>query len=140
MKVLDRWERIQAAGAEVLVVVHDSPERIRAGVLDGLAVPFPVLVDEQRTAYRAWGLRRASFWRVYLSRAVWRQYWRLLRSGERMRRGGRDTLQLGGDFVVGRDGRLTYSRPQQADDRPPVGILVRELERAAGQGGDPRPP
>ena len=131
MKVLDRWERIGAAGAEVLVVVHDSPERIRAGMLDGLDVPFPVLVDEQRTAYRAWGLRRAPFWRVYLDPAVWRQYWRLLRSGERMRRSGADTLQLGGDFVVGRDGRLTYSRPQQADDRPPVGVLLRELEHAA---------
>ena len=131
MKVLDRWQRIEAAGAGVLVVVHDSPERVRAGVLDGLAVPFPVLVDEQRTAYRAWGLRRAPFWRVYLAPAVWRQYWQLVRSGERLRRLGRDTLQLGGDFVVGRDGRLAYARPQQADDRPPVGVLVQELERAA---------
>jgi hypothetical protein len=61
---------------------------------------------------------------------VWRQYWRLLRSGERLRHAGRDTLQLGGDFVIGPDGRLVYSRPQEADDRPPVGVLLRTLEAA----------
>ena len=58
MKVLDQREKLDALGATVLFVVHDEPERVRRGLLDGLHVPFPVLVDTQRIAYRAWGLRR----------------------------------------------------------------------------------
>jgi hypothetical protein len=36
-----------------------------------------------------------------------------------------DTLQLGGDFVVGGDGRLVYAfRSADPDDRPPVADLI----------------
>ncbi len=130
MKVLRDEDRIRAAGATVVFVVHDDPGRVRAGLLADIDVPYPVLVDLQRRAYSDWGLRRASFARIYLSASVWLSYARMLRHGEPLRKGGRDTLQLGGDFVVGRDGRLVYSRPQEADDRPPVGVLVAALEKA----------
>jgi hypothetical protein len=62
---------------------------------------------------------------------VWGHYARLLLGGERLQRLGRDSLQLGGDFVVGPDGVVAWARPQRADDRPPVGVLLVELERAA---------
>ncbi|MGZ5295693.1 MAG: hypothetical protein ACXWYT_02105 [Actinomycetota bacterium] len=39
---------------------------------------------------------------------------------------GRDTLQLGGDFVVEPAAVITYARPQRRDDRPPMGVLLRE--------------
>jgi hypothetical protein len=53
-------------------------------------------------------------------------------SAERVRDGFLDTLQLGGDFVIDSEGRVHFAHPQEsADDRVPVGILVRELERAA---------
>ena len=51
--------------------------------------------------------------------------------GERLRPLGRDTLQLGGDFVVNPDGIVTYARPQRRDDRPPVSVLVDELRAAS---------
>ncbi len=100
-------------------------------MLEGLEVPFPVLVDLQRRAYREWGLKRIPFWRLYLDPRVWLQYAKLLLGGERLRQGGRDTRQLGGDFVVDRAGKIVYSRPQQADDRPPVGVLMKVVEKAA---------
>lgn len=132
--MLQRRDRIDELGAAVVVVVHDEPERIREGLLEGLDVPYPVIVDVDRSAYRAWGLRRANPLRIYLDPAVWRAYARLLRGGgERLRPAGRDTLQLGGDFVVGSDGRLVYSRPQRADDRPPVGTLLAALKEAAAR-------
>ncbi len=130
--MLQRRDRIAELGATAAVVVHDEPERVREGLLQGFDVPYPVIVDLDRLAYRAWGLRRANPARIYLDPAVWRAYGRLLRGGgERLRPAGRDTLQLGGDFVVGSDGRLVYSRPQRADDRPPVGALVKALSEAA---------
>ena len=76
------------------------------------------------------GLQRTSFARLWLDPAVWARYARLLAGGERPRGLGHDTRQLGGDFIVNPDGTLLYSRPQQRDDRPPVGRLLRTIEEA----------
>jgi AhpC/TSA antioxidant enzyme len=141
VKVLHSRQRLAAAGGEAVFVVHDPPDRVRAGILAELSVPWPVLVDPDRDAYHAWGLGRARLAAVWLSPALWARYARLLASGERLRRLGRDTLQLGGDFVVDLRGRIAYARPQRRDDGPPVGELLGALERAApaaSRGADHR--
>lgn len=133
MKVRDTWSRWDAAGAAALFVVFDAPEHIRDGMLEGLdpdTLPFPVLVDRDRHTYAAWGLRRARWWTIWLDPRVYVRYLQLWRSGERLKAGGDDVLQLGGDFIVGADGRLTYARPQQRDDRPPVAELLRAVSSA----------
>jgi hypothetical protein len=132
VKVLHSRRRIAAAGGEAVFVVHDPLDRVRAGMLAGLSVPWPVLV---RRAYHAWGLGRARLADIWLSPVLWARYARLLASGERLRRLGRDTLQLGGDFVVDPNGRIAFARRQRRDDRPPVGVLLAALERAARNGG-----
>ena len=133
MKVLDRRTRIEAAGAEAVFVAYDEPERLRRGILRDLDPAFPILLDPDRRAYAEWGLARASIAQVWLDPKVWRSYARMfLREGQRPARMGKDTLQLGGDFVVGGDGRLAYSRPQERDDRPAVGVLLKVLEEARG--------
>ena len=131
MKVLHHRDRVERTGRAAVFVVHDHPERVRAGLLRDLDLPWPVLVDLDRVAYHAWGLRRAAFRTVWLDPRVWGRYARLLLAGQRLQRLGRDSLQLGGDFVIGPDGVVTWARPQRADDRPPVGVLLDELERAA---------
>src|SRR5262249_22680677 len=55
VKVLHHPERIDELGT-VLFVAFDRPERLRDSLLRGLDVPYPVLVDPERSAYRAWGL------------------------------------------------------------------------------------
>lgn len=133
MKVRDRAGRLEASGAAALFVVHDEPERVRRQLLAGIDdLPFPVLVDQERRAYTAWGLHRASWARIWLDPAVWKQYQRLLRSGHRIRGAGADTRQLGGDFIVGPSGMIAYSRPQRRDDRPPVGELLSIVEEIGG--------
>jgi hypothetical protein len=131
VKVLHSRQRIAAVDGEAVFVVHDPSDRVRAGMLAGLEVPWPVLVDLDRDAYRAWGLGRARPVDIWLSPATWARYARLLASGERLRPLGRDTLQLGGDFIIDPDGNVAYARPQRRDDRPPVGELLDALERAA---------
>lgn len=128
MKVSSHAERLTAANATAAFVVHDDADAVRRLLLRGMDCPFPLLRDPARTAYRLWGLRRASFPRVWLDPAVWRQYAHLLGEGERLRGMGADVRQLGGDFVVDRDGRILYSRPQRRDDRPPVGLLLQAVE------------
>lgn len=132
MKVRDRADRLTAVGGTALFVVHDDPQRIRRQLLADLdPVPFPVLIDQDRETYATWGLGRAPWWRVWLDPQVWKQYARLIASGHRIRGAGGDTLQLGGDFIVGPDGAIAYSRPQRRDDRPPVGRLITIMERLA---------
>jgi hypothetical protein len=131
--MLERRDRIYGVGGEVVVVVHDEAGRVRGGVLRGLDVPFRVVIDLEREAYRAWGLPRASFAATYLSRYAFRDYAERLRGRGRGMLPGRDPRQLGGDFVVDGSGRVTYSYPQaNIADRPPVAVLVRELRAAAG--------
>jgi len=131
VKVARYRDRLAAAGATAVFVVHDDPAAVRATMLAGVDAPFPIGVDLERRAYRAWGLRRAPWWRIWLDPQVYVRYARLLARGERLRRGGRDLLQLGGDFVVAGDGRVAYARPQERDDRPPVLELLRAVEEAA---------
>ena len=132
MKVLKQREELEALGARAVFVVHDEPELVRRVMLRDLEVPFPVLVDLDRVAYAAWGLRRSGAARVWLDPRVWARYAVLLMRGERVQTLGRDTLQLGGDFVVDPEGVLAYSRPQHRDDRPPTLELLRQLRAAAG--------
>lgn len=96
---------------------------------------FPVRVDPDRSAYRAFGLGRGSVARVWGARAG-RRYLELFReqgfAGFRnLRRPTEDSLQLGGDFVIGPDGTLAWgfwgSGP---DDRPSVDQLVAAVRMA----------
>lgn len=131
MKVLTQKAKLDEIGATAIFVVHDDAAAVRSGLLEGLDVPFPVLVDIERQAYGEWGMGRSSLARIWLDPGVWRAYAGMVASGQRLRRPGRDTLQLGGDFIVDRAGVLTYARPQVRDDRPPVTELIRHLRDAA---------
>ena len=132
MKVLGYERQLDEAGASVVFVTFDDPEPVRRGLLAGREVPYPVLVDRERVAYRAWGLRRSSVAGIWLDPRVWWRYASLVIRGERLRTLGSDTLQLGGDFVLDGDGIVVYARPQRRDDRPPVGELLRALRSASG--------
>jgi len=129
VKVLHHRQRIDTVGAALFVAFDPAPLLERT-LLNELAVPYPVLVDPERSAYRAWGLGRGSVGRIWGDPRVWVGYAKEIARGERLHRPGSDTLQLGGDFVVDADGTISYSRPQQRDDRPPVAELMRALERA----------
>jgi hypothetical protein len=130
VKVLEQLDRIEALGGSVVVVVYDAPARVRAGLLQGLEVTVPVLVDAQRVAYRAWGLERAGFARIWLDPSVWGRYARVALHERRLPRLGTDTRQLGGDLVVDAGGVVRYACPQRRDVRPPVLRLLAELDRA----------
>ncbi len=131
--MLDYRSRIEAVGSAV-IVVHDEPALLGETMLRELDIPFPTLVDLEMRAYRAWGLGRASFTSTYLMPRVLAFYARRALRGERLHT-GTDPRRLGGDFVIDAAGQIAYAHPQASvDDRPPVGLLVRELERAARLG------
>lgn len=122
----DRLDELE--GCEVALVTFAAPRALR-GYRGRLGLPYPVLADPDRSAYRAYGLGRGRWWRVW-GPATLRTYGRLVRRGERVERPTDDTLQLGGDFVVGPTGRLVYVyRSRGPADRPPVDDLVGAVRR-----------
>ncbi len=124
-EVADAVERFEAAGARILVVSFEAPERI-ALFQEELCLPFEVAGDGDRSAYEAYGLMRGSRRQIFHPRTALR-YARLLLKGDPLKSPtkGVDLYQLGGDFVVDPRGRLAYTyRSERPDDRPPVEALL----------------
>jgi len=63
-------------------------------------IGFPLLIDEDRAAYRAAGLKKASLLHL-LRRDNFAARKRAQAAGHRQRKLGKDPLQLGGSFVFG---------------------------------------
>lgn len=117
-------------------VTFTGPELL-AGFEEALGLPFPVLGDPGRIAYRTLGLGRAPWRRVWLDPRVWWRYVTLLARGRRLRAGqrGQDVRQLGGDVVLDAAGRVAWLyRSAGPEDRPPVGEVVEAVRRAARGG------
>ena len=109
--------------AAVAVISFSAPEHV-AEYQRRLLAPLDVLIDEERRAYAAFDLGRGSVFKVWGPKS-WLAYGRLLRQGRRFQRPTEDTLQLGGDFVIGRDGRVAFAyRSEDPSDRPPVDALL----------------
>lgn len=86
---------------------------------------IPLLADESRTVYKAYGMRVGSLREIY-SPDVLRKYVALIRGGRKLRlKTDEDTRQLGGDVIVGPDGHilLAHCSHNQAD-RPSVERLI----------------
>jgi peroxiredoxin len=117
-------DRLAEFGGAPVALITFTRTRNLQGFRRRLGLAYPVLADETRAVYRAYALPRGSWWRVWGVNSL-RAYGRLLRQGRRLERPTGDTLQLGGDFVVDREGRLAYLyRSRGPDDRPSVDDLL----------------
>jgi hypothetical protein len=93
----DHEDEIRRAGASI-AAVGLGDRRYAVAFKQESAIAFPLLVDEDRQAYRAAGLKMASL--LHLLRrdnAAARN--RAQAAGHRQRRLGPDPFQLGGSFV-----------------------------------------
>ena len=133
---------IEAAGARLVVVTPQSAARAAAW-RDELSLSSAlVIADPERTLYRALGARRPKpLW--VLRPRVARAGVRALLAGERVGvTRGDDTLQLGADVVVDKDGQIAFLHlAADAADRTPPEELIAVLRRldsaatpAAGSG------
>jgi hypothetical protein len=117
-------DRLGEFGAAEVVVVTFARQRVLAGYRTRYVAPLTVLSDETRGTYRAFGFGRGSVRRVWGWRAL-RRYAQLVRSGRHDVGIGGDTLQLGGNVVIDRQGRVAWLfRGTGPDDRPTVDELV----------------
>ena len=91
---------------------------------------FTVLLDRNREVYNAYGLER-SYWRSRNLKTRWYYFTAALRGQKTGDSHGDDLDQLGGDFIVGKDGKFKLVYPSHdPTDRPPVGDLLKILDRS----------
>jgi hypothetical protein len=141
-------KELATLGAQLLVLSFADLERLRRWVpyfgraflntadTDGSVVAASAafartrfLADLDRTAYHAHGLGRNSALRVYGLRILW-QYVRWGLQGKPIRISD-DARQRGGDFVVGRNGRLTLAHTcRDQADRPTADAILGALQEA----------
>ena len=95
--------------------------------------PFRFLLDPDRESYRAYGLER-SLWRSWNLKTMWR-YVQLMAAGTRWRGIQGDSTQLGGDFIVDRNGNVCLAYPSHdPTDRPAVDELLAVLHHLDLEG------
>ncbi|MCA1724507.1 MAG: hypothetical protein LC748_09730 [Thermomicrobia bacterium] len=108
--------------------VHRLPDyRAHFDVPDSI----PLLADEGRTVYQSYGMRVGTLREIYSPQVI-AKYARLIQGGMKMRlKTDEDTRQLGGDVIVGPDGRiiLAHCSKNQAD-RPSVETLIAAIRTA----------
>ena len=122
-------DELQRRGVAVAVVSFAEPEKL-ARYQERHRWPFAIFADPRREAYRAFTLKRLSWFRVF-SPATLKRYWKLLREGRvRADYGGEDIYQGGGDFVLDRAGNILFAhRSKDPADRPAVRELLAEIDR-----------
>lgn len=102
-------------------------------MMRGLEVPFPVVFDPERAAYKRWGLGRTGLFGAMLSPELNWRYLKLLLRGERFLGFAPDMFQLGGDFILDRNHRIAFlHRMRNNGDRAPVSYLLDKLREVAG--------
>lgn len=125
-------ERLTDLGddAAVVLVTFTSDDHL-SEYQERHALPFPVLIDRDREAYRAYGLGRGSVRHIWGLRSAQR-YIEILRANglSGLRTPTEDTRQLGGDFVIDAAGRLAWGFWGTGPaDRPSVDQIVDALDR-----------
>jgi len=123
---------LQTLNVEILVVTFEDAASARR-YLGDTDLPWPLVLDEDRRLYRAYGMERGRWWQIYGPRTLF-TYLRLLLGGRRLAAPGGDPDQLGGDILVDPDGRirLQYVSDNPAD-RPPVEQIVSLIRSGAGR-------
>jgi peroxiredoxin len=129
------YTELREAGGDVLVVSFSAPTRV-AAYLERYPQPFAVVSDPERSAYRTFALDQTS-WGSFLRPGVLWGYLKLMFGGWSPQAAGKgdDVLQLGGDFVIDREGKLAWAyRSKVATDRPPTSALVEAIRHASDRG------
>ena len=125
MQVYRRRDEFETLGAQPIVICFYSRDAARAWQ-DQTGVQLPLLRDPDKRTYADYELEH-SLRRAFSLRNMW-SYVKAFFQGKKIPRPGPDKGQLGGDFIVGADGRLRYTfYSEDPTERPQVDELLRQL-------------
>ena len=114
-------------GAEVCVVTFEALPTAKDYVRQ-TQLPWPLLVDESRSLYKAYSMQRGDAWNIYGPASIW-VYMKLLVRGRRLRKPGSDVHQLGGDILIDPNGVVQIHHVGAGPaDRPAVSTLIQRMK------------
>jgi hypothetical protein len=85
-------QELEALRIDVLVATFQAGPVVEAYVKEA-ALPWPILIDESRSLYAAYGMQRGRIWDIW-GPASWWTYIKLLIRGRRLRRPTGDVPSL----------------------------------------------
>ena len=118
-----RADELERLGVDVLVVSFEAGPMVLAYART-TGLPFPIVVDEKRWLYRAYGMLHGQ------KRDLWGPasvlvYLRLMLRGRRLRLPTGDTAQLGGDVLIDPAGVVRVHHVGSGPaDRPAIDELL----------------
>ena len=118
-----QYTEIQSLGGIVIGVSFESRDRLFQ-LSRQMQLPFPLLSDPEKDAYRAYGLSSGKLRRILGLGTIW-TYIKLLARGQMYQFRRSNFLQLGGDYVVDTAGVVRYEyRSGAPHDRPSVEQVI----------------
>ena len=91
---------------------------------------WPLLIDQERKLYRAYGFERGRWWDIYNPASILK-YLRLILTGQTPGKPGRDWRQLGGNVLIDPAGFVRMIHiSQNPHDRPEVGAMLAVVDGA----------
>lgn len=125
----------ERSGAAIVVVSFAEPAQL-VHYQEHHHWPFPILADPERSAYRAFSLKRLSWFQLFSPKTLMR-YLKLFREGMKREDYGQDDIhQSGGDFLLDREGNVLFAhRSRNPADRPSAPELLRKIERLKSASG-----
>ena len=132
IRTIQAKDAIADVGGSVIFVVYHDPELVMSRMMHDLNLPYVLMVDAERQAYARWGLGEATL----RSKLVPSLYWETLKTVFKVITGRERALkevsgppQLGGDFVVDRQGNLAFAnRMKSFHDRASIDDLLAAMK------------
>lgn len=124
----EREEEFRGRKVRIAVVTFENDFLARV-YAEEASLAWPLLVDDTRETYRAYGMLSASFWEIWGPKTWW-AYLKEILKGEKLRKPGGDIFQRGGDVLVDPEGIVALHHVGVGPaDRPPVERLLQVIDR-----------
>ncbi len=122
----EQSETLAERNLRVLVVSFESGAAARR-YQEETGLPWPLLVDAERTLYRAYGMQAAGFFDIW-GPASWRAYSREIMAGRLPKKPSGDIMQRGGDVLIDPQGIVRFHHVGAGPaDRPPVADILKQI-------------
>jgi len=121
-------DEVKRLGLAIVVVTFEARKRAEEYVRE-TGLPWPLLIDQRRVLYSAYGMGRGRWWAIW-GPATWWAYIQLVGQGQRLKRPTGDIDQLGGDVLVDPVGRVALHHVGKGPaDRPLVAALLERVRQ-----------
>lgn len=118
---------IKSLNTNIVAVSFGTPQWVD-GWLQVTGADFPVWLDPNKQSYEKYGLTSSAS-AAWGPKNLW-YYAKALARGEKLQGNRGDTSQLGGNFIVDRNGIVRFAYPSKdPTDRPPIEKLISTLHQ-----------